>query len=434
MRSAMSTPLSPDSQSARLLAEAELDAERLVAAVRVFVASMLAAAFAVSVTPWAPDDPLLSRQILMAQLTMAGYFAMGVLALALAWRALLRRWMVWAFATADVGFVLASVALSLANTGLLPNFAPALPAVWLAPLVLAFGALRYNPWLQAWVVALLVVGLPLAAWTAGGWAVVRGTTEPAALGLLFDVPPAVMRLVMIALAGMLLVLAARRARGLLARAVSEARRRANLVRFLPVELAGALEEASGEALHAGRRQPVAILFLDIRAFTAFAEDRPPAELGAFLGEFRGLVLDAVERHGGVVDKFIADGALVVFGVPEAREDDAARCLACLRDLMTAFAGWRGGGVRVGFGAHWGEVFVGAVGDDRRLEFTVLGDAVNIAARLQEETKSVGTAALVSRDLVAAAGGVPDGLSIDPLPDRVLRGRAHPVALFAARAD
>ena len=134
----------------------------------------------------------------------------------------------------------------------------------------------------------------------------------------------------------------------------------------------------------------------------------PARLAIFVSAFRRRVMRAAAQHGGVVDKFIGDGALILFGVPAESHDDAARALACGRTLFDLVERWnekRGFDppVRIGVGIHQGEVFCGVVGDEARLEFTVLGEAVNIAARIEQATKTLERSFLASREVVEAAG-------------------------------
>lgn len=89
-------------------------------------------------------------------------------------------------------------------------------------------------------------------------------------------------------------------------------------------------------------------------------------------------------------------------------------------------------VTVGIGAHWGELFVGAIGDERRLEFSVLGDTVNVASRLEHQAKELGCALVVSQDLLEAAGEDPSRNGWDALPPQILRGRSAPTGMYALR--
>ena len=143
---------------------------------------------------------------------------------------------------------------------------------------------------------------------------------------------------------------------------------------------------------------------------------------------------AAARHGGVVDKFLGDGALVLFGVPAANPTDAARALACGRMLCALVERWnekRGFDppVRIGIGIHRGEVFCGVVGDEDRLEFTVLGEAVNITARIEGATKALNAPFLASHEAVEAAGEAERWVEVAAEP---LRGMTRTVRLMAPK--
>src|SRR5258705_100892 len=250
-----------------------------------------------------------------------------------------------------------------------------------------------------------------------------------------------MRLAMLVAAGAILVAAAARTRSLLQRAIDETRRLANLTRYLPAEVAGQLAESGLTALRDGRRQAVAVMFVDIRGFTRRAETIDPAATGRLLADFRRFVVATATRHQGVVDKFVGDSAMLGFGVPSPRPGDARRALNCALALLAGTPGeWardlgttgESGAIEIGIGLHAGDAFCGAVGDEARLEFTVLGDTVNVAARLEQETKAVGLRLVVSRDLLAAAGETVDGLEWRPLGSRTLRGRAQSIDLLGAQ--
>jgi len=189
-----------------------------------------------------------------------------------------------------------------------------------------------------------------------------------------------------------------------ASALREATRRNRLSRFLPQELVLRLADDDG-SLRAGRRQQAAIVFIDMRGSTTLAESLDPHRLSEFLSAFRRRITRLARLRGGVVDKFIGDGALVVFGLPEPQPDDAARALAFARDLVGVIARWtdKAGAVRIGIGVHYGEVFCGIIGEEARYEFTVLGDAVNVAARLEQATKLHGVPILASEAARHAAG-------------------------------
>jgi adenylate cyclase len=170
----------------------------------------------------------------------------------------------------------------------------------------------------------------------------------------------------------------------------------------------------------------------MRGSTTLAENLDPRELSVFLTAFRRRVMRIARLRGGVVDKFLGDGALVVFGLPEPQPDDAARALAFAKDLVEVIARWNvkeegHPAIRIGVGIHYGDLFCGIIGEDMRLEFTVLGDTVNVAARLEQATKAHGVPILVSEAARLAAGpGAGEWREVSRVP---LRGRAEAMAYF-----
>ncbi|MFL4998111.1 MAG: adenylate/guanylate cyclase domain-containing protein, partial [Microvirga sp.] len=173
-------------------------------------------------------------------------------------------------------------------------------------------------------------------------------------------------------------------------------------------------------------------FVDIRDSSALAEGMDPGRLAVFVSAFRRRVMRAAAAHGGVVDKFLGDGALILFGVPAESATDAERALACARMLLDLVERWNSKRrfdppVRVGIGAHIGEVFCGVVGDESRLEFTVLGESVNITARIEQSTKEVDEPFLASLEIVEAAGERERWAEVAHEP---LRGMTRAVHLMA----
>ncbi len=184
----------------------------------------------------------------------------------------------------------------------------------------------------------------------------------------------------------------------------------------------------------GRLVTVTLLAADLRGFTAMSESLSPTEVMAQLNAYHGAMIDVIERHGGVIDKFIGDGTLVVFGLAGSAEDAAAAAVACARAMLDALAPHneeraRGGAppLKMGIGVHTGPVIAGNLGvPGRRLEFTVIGDAVNTVSRLEGETKTSGSPVLVSAETAALLSGT-TGLS--ELPPVSLRGKAGQLRVF-----
>lgn len=196
----------------------------------------------------------------------------------------------------------------------------------------------------------------------------------------------------------------------------ERQQNTNLARYLPAEIARLLA-SEGMAAMRPRRLYAAILFMDIRNFTAMVRTKAPTDLFAFLQAYRTLISRIIEEDGGIVDKFVGDGTLAVFGAVQPSTTDAAAAIRCGERLARAIDDWnveRAGrgeeAVKVGIGIHYGETIVGAIGDERRLEYTVLGHAVNVASRIENLTKKYGLPLLVSEDALEMAAG--NGISFD----------------------
>lgn len=210
------------------------------------------------------------------------------------------------------------------------------------------------------------------------------------------------------------------------------RQRANLGRYFPPSVVErlALSDAS-QALEGAR--DATVMFVDIVGFTRIAETLSPKAAMDLLRTFHTEVERAVFAQGGMVDKFMGDGVMACFGVPDPVTSASADALRAAMALLQALAAPRadGGGHRlaVGIGLHRGPVLMGNLGGSVQVQFTVVGDAVNVASRLEALTRSVGTALIVSETALAAARPhlEPSFLArLQPLPEVVLRGRAEPI--------
>ncbi len=240
----------------------------------------------------------------------------------------------------------------------------------------------------------------------------------------------------------ILAIAVWRARLLVRRQVAAEAGRASLSRYFSPNLVNELATRSGE-LDRPQVQPAAVLFADMVGFTAISERLPPDALVGLLREFLGRLARIAFQHGGTVDKYIGDAIMVHFGTPRPKADDPARALACAAAMIAEIARWnaeRGArgeaAVSVGVGVHYGDVLVGNIGDTRRLEYTVLGDTVNVASRLERLTREAGSPLVVSEALVSAVRGCGGEPTLDRLrPDqaRTVPGRREPVAIWCLAA-
>lgn len=167
-----------------------------------------------------------------------------------------------------------------------------------------------------------------------------------------------------------------------------ARVRENFERYFMPQIAARIASTTSLVEPGGSRMPVVVLFSDIRGFTAIAESLPPMQMANQLNEYFSAMVECVFRHGGALDKFIGDAIMAYWGAPEARDDDADGAVAAALEMQAVLAAlnarWRVQGrpeLHAGIGIHQGDAFVGNIGSPRRLEFTLIGDTVNVANRL-----------------------------------------------------
>ncbi len=196
-----------------------------------------------------------------------------------------------------------------------------------------------------------------------------------------------------------------------------------------------LLEDTGRAGFRGQRREVCVLFSDIRGFTSYAEATAPDEVVTFLNEFLGQMTRAIEREGGVVDKFIGDAVMALFGLGDAPKDAhrddgtiAVRAALAMREELARMNGTTPERqLEVGFGIHRGPVVAGLIGSPQKRSYTVLGDVVNTASRLEGMTKQLGAVMLVT-DAVAATLP-PDAFVLRPLGSFIPKGKRDAIAVF-----
>src|SRR4051812_27754928 len=186
---------------------------------------------------------------------------------------------------------------------------------------------------------------------------------------------------------------------------------------------------------AGQTRQVTLLFSDIRGFTTLSESRSPEEVVALLNRYFSLQVDVVFRHGGSLDKFIGDCIMALWGAPLDDADHARRAVACALDMADTPGefkrelGEADASFDVGIGIHSGPAVVGLIGSEKRREYTAIGDAVNLASRIEGLTKDAKRRILVSRDTMERCGHAFDFVSCGTFP---VKGRAQPVELFEPR--
>jgi adenylate cyclase len=188
---------------------------------------------------------------------------------------------------------------------------------------------------------------------------------------------------------------------------------------------------TGEPEARGELRDVCVMFLDIRDFTAFAEKRSPEEVVGYLNTIFDAAVAAVVEHHGIVNKFLGDGFMAVFGAPIAEGNPCSNAVEAGLDVLGRIERLQAEGriapTRVGLGLHAGPAVVGTVGATQRKEYTVIGDVVNVASRVEALNKEFGSSMLVTEAVWRASGRNDESpLSRDPLR---VRGREMPVRIF-----
>lgn len=368
-----------------------------------------------------------------------------------------RLWWGFVFAVLDAGIIVCVLIYPnpLIEAGWPPQMQLRNGVVVYMFIVVALAGLAYSPSLTLWT------GITLAvAWALGiAWAVswpgsitaLPANVEPSIESYLALILSKgfidlnvhfqsvfVLLVVTVILAGIVW-----RSRRLVLRQASTAREHANLARYFPP---GIVEQLSNQErpLEQTREQQGAVLFTDIVGFTGMVEQMTAFEMIGFLRDYHRRLEETVFQHGGTLDKFLGDGIMATFGTPITAPEDALDAVKCAAAILDVAAAWNeerkqagAAPVRVSVGAHYGPVVLGNIGSERRLEFAVLGDVVNVASRLEEQTRRLGAAALLSDDLVAkakqeaAAAGLEEPVfaRLRGVPAQKLRGRDQDVAAW-----
>jgi class 3 adenylate cyclase len=219
------------------------------------------------------------------------------------------------------------------------------------------------------------------------------------------------------------------------------RQRASLARFASQRSAARPAEIK-RPLCLTRRQPAAVLFVDIVGFTAYCSKITPEDVVVLLRDLTALMSECVLSCHGTIDKFLGDGLMAVFGPPSATSVDATNAARCALEILRSVDRWNNRHglsgdqlIRVAIGIDYGQIVQGAIGSENRLELTVVGDAVNIASRVETYCRTVDASVLVTAALIDALhreGSPHLARKFAALGQHVLRGRAEPIRLYGVR--
>ena len=214
----------------------------------------------------------------------------------------------------------------------------------------------------------------------------------------------------------------------------EAMVRSNFERYFAPNIAAEIAQQDTVVPLGGDRRPITILFSDIRGFTSMAESMRPDAIAQLLTEYFSEMVEIIFEHGGTLDKFVGDSVMALWGAPIAQPGDPDRALKAAMAMQDAIRRlnerWVSAGrpeIGVGIGINYGEVFAGNIGSHRRLEYTVIGDAVNVANRLCSEAGP--GEILVSEALCQV---VKEYADYEYLPEMALRGRTRSVQVYRVK--
>ncbi|HKH28068.1 MAG TPA: adenylate/guanylate cyclase domain-containing protein [Sphingomicrobium sp.] len=238
----------------------------------------------------------------------------------------------------------------------------------------------------------------------------------------------------------LLAIAVYRSRTHLLAQVQAQALRSELARYVSPDVADALAQRPSAEFGAPANRHVAVLFADIVGFTRLNERLSPERTFALLRSFRERSTAVVFRHQGTLDKYLGDGFMATFGALREEPDAAARAIACAFELQAEVERWnakrsarQADRLSIAIGVHFGPVVVGNVGAEQRIEFTVVGDVVNVASRLEQATRELGCILAVSDDCVRAAARAGQSPRFDRSVHLQVRGRKVPLVVHVAGA-
>ncbi|MDQ2693848.1 MAG: adenylate/guanylate cyclase domain-containing protein [Pseudomonadota bacterium] len=342
---------------------------------------------------------------------LGGYFLFTVIRLLLAHRKRLPDWFLYLSIVLDIGLLLGLIWSFHLQYGQPASFYLKVPTLLYVFIFIALRSLRF----EARFVAITGLAAALGWLAMVGYAVAIDPRNPMItrdyvhyltsnsilLGAEFD------KVISILTVTAILAVAISRGRALLVRSVVDSSAARDLARFVPKGVSAQLAAAEQEAMAGqGELREVTILFSDIEGFTGLSERLPPKQLIAVLNEYFAVVTAPIERHGGVINNFIGDAILATFNLPESRPDHAAAAVqAALEILALLDQRTFGDGIvlKSRIGINTGTAVGGLVGTTDRLVYTIYGDEVNLAARLEQLNKEYGTRLMVSERTCELAG-------------------------------
>ncbi|TNE39922.1 MAG: adenylate/guanylate cyclase domain-containing protein [Alphaproteobacteria bacterium] len=390
------------------IARQQDQSEILIAWVQVIIVATFASLYALSPKAFSAD-------VMFAPVPYAlmAYGAFSLMRLALAYAGKLPAWFLAVSVIADMALLMFLIFSFHIQYNQPPAFYLKAPTLLYVFIFIALRALRFE------VGYVILAGISAAV----GWLVLLGyavhaegmgqitrdyvefaTSLKILIGAEFD------KVISILMVTFILALVIVRARRLLIRSVTQAIAAKDLSRFFSPEIAAQITRAeSWIEPGTGETREAAILQCDLQGFTKFSAELPANEVIALLADYQARVVPVIQKNGGTIDKFLGDGILATFGAAVPTAHYAADCLRAMEALLEAAEDWAADQRKIGapemivrFTAAVGPVIFGAVGDDSRLEYTVIGDPVNLAAKLDKHCKREQARALVTAETLTSA--------------------------------
>ncbi len=343
------------------------------------------------------------------------YFVLTVIRIAWSYRRRLPDWVLAASVVFDMILLLTVIWSFHLTYDQPPSFFLKAPTLLYVFIFIALRSLRFDSryvLLSGAVAAAgwaIMVGYVVAV-EAGSMSVTRDyviylTSNSLLFGAEFD------KIITIIIFTLVLAAALARAKALLLRSVSEEYKAKALSRFFDEAVADRIKSAERElTVGQGELREATILSLDLRGFTPLAASQRPEDTIRLLSDYQALVVPIIRAHGGAIDKFLGDGVLASFGAVEESESYAADAMAALQDILVAAAAWEEERAARGLAAPQvnaaltsGRVLFAVIGEDERLEYTVIGEAVNLAAKVEKHNKVLKSRALADARTCALAG-------------------------------
>ncbi len=386
-----------------------------------------------------PKQPGANPMITAEPWVLAGYIVFTLIRLALAYKRRLPNWLLYVSVVMDMALLLALIWSFHLKYDQPASFYLKVPTLLYVFIFISLRALRFEV-----RYVLIAGGVAALGWLLMVFYVIRVdpanpmitrnyveymTSNSVLLGAEFD------KVISILMVTAILAVAISRARRLLVDSVVEGSAARELSKFVPSEVARQAK-AGEEGMHAGQGEVrvATILFTDIEGFTTISETLTPTELIATLNEYFAVVTEPIIEHGGVINQFQGDAILATFNIPEALPDHAAQAVRAALSIQAALRERTfGAGIvlRSRVGINSGEIVGGLVGTGDRLGYTVHGDDVNLAARLEQMNKDFGTRIIVSERTRELAGL--SEFRFKRLGTTTVRGRKTPLVIYTVES-